>query len=460
MATARILVVDDEEDMLEVCQETLEPLGVEVETATVSTRALERLGEKAFDLMIVDLKMPGMDGLQLLGRARELDPEMLVLMITAYPTIETAVEAIKQGAFDYITKPFAPDQLRVTVERALRQKRLRDENLRLRRQLQLSAAAVEIVGRSAAMQAIRELVRRVAPTDSNVLILGESGTGKELVARSIHGQSRRHQGPFVPLDCGALPETLAEAELFGYEKGAFTGAAARTPGLLEIADGGTFFLDEVCELSNALQVKLLRVLQERQFRRVGGRQFFSVDVRIIAATNRNIEKEVREGRFREDLFYRLNTITLHLPPLRERREDIPLLTTHFIQKFARFAPREVKGITPEALDVLAAYPWPGNIRELSNIIERATTLCRSEYIDVCDLPDELVQKEKICVRLSSDSTYHRAKHNIIEAFEKDYLSRLLVETDGNITQAARKAGLPRASFQRLIRKYRIKKKLE
>lgn len=307
------------------------------------------------------------------------------------------------------------------------------------------------------MQAVLELVERVAPTDANILIVGESGTGKELIARSIHLQSRRQQRPFVPLDCGALPETLAEAELFGHEKGAFTGATTRTPGLLEIADGGTFFLDEVCELTNALQVKLLRVLQERQFRRVGGRQFINVDVRLIAATNRNIEKVVQDGRFREDLFYRLNTITLHLPPLRERREDIPLLVTHFIQKFARFAPREVKGITPEALNALAAHEWPGNVRELSNVIERAVSLCRSDYLDLCDLPDDLAQKERVCVCVSWDSTYHRAKRKIIEAFEKDYLSRLLVETGGNITHAARKAGLPRASFQRLVRKYRIEK---
>ncbi|MBI4470005.1 MAG: sigma-54-dependent Fis family transcriptional regulator [Acidobacteria bacterium] len=456
MPMSRILVVDDEADMLEVCQDTLAVLGVEVETERLATRALERLKGNAFDLMIADLKMPGMDGLELLRQAKELDPEMLVLMITGYPTIETAVEAIRQGAFDYVAKPFAPDQLRVTVERALRQKRLRDENLLLRRQLALISNSVEIVGQSAAIQGVLELMRRVGPTDSNILVMGESGTGKELIARGIHAQSRRQQKSFVPLDCGALPETLAESELFGYEKGAFTGATVRTPGLLEIANGGTFFLDEVCELTAPLQVKLLRVLQERQFRRVGGRQLIAVDVRIIAATNRNVPKEVESGRFREDLYYRLNTIVIHAPPLRERPEDIPLLATHFSQKFAGNSSHKIGGIAPETLQALSAYPWPGNVRELSNVIERAVSLCRGEYVDVCDLPDDLIHTERVCVPLSWEHTYHRAKREVIEAFEKDYLSRMLLESGGNITQTARIVGLPRTSLQRLVRKYQIR----
>jgi DNA-binding NtrC family response regulator len=457
MEMAKILVVDDEEDMLEVCQDALSRPTIRVETQSRSRQAVDRLREEPFDLLIADLKMPELDGLDLLKLARELDPEMLVLIVTGYPTVETAVEAIKRGAFDYIIKPFSPDQLRLTVDRALKQKRLREENERLRKQVERAYGPVQIIGHSQVMRDLVDLVRKVAPTDSNVLIVGESGTGKELVARSLHRQSRRVDKPFVPLDCGALPETLAEAELFGYEKGAFTGATAKSPGLLEIAHGGTFFLDEVCELTGALQVKLLRVLQERQVRRVGGRQLIDVDVRIIAATNRDIDRAVKDDSFREDLFYRLNTIAIHVPPLRERKEDIPLLAAHFIEKFSKFTPREVKGITEEALTYLMQYHWPGNVRELSNVIERAVSLARGEYIDACDLPNELGRKEKVCLPFSSNSSFQRAKREVVESFEREYLSRLLTETGGNVTRAAERAGLPRASFQRLLRKYRIEK---
>lgn len=454
---ASILVIDDEPDMLEVCRESLLEPAYRTETETSALKALERLREKSFDLLVVDLRMPDMDGIQLLSRARQYDPDILGLIITGHPTIDTAVEAVKQGAFDYLAKPFTPDQLRTAVGKALVQRRVYEENRALRKQLQRSYEVSDVVGQSQAMGELLGLVRKIGPTDTNVLLLGESGTGKELIARCIHWQSLRREYPMVPIDCAALPETLAEAELFGYEKGAFTGAAARTPGLLEIANNGTFFLDEVCELPPNLQVKLLRVLQERQIRRVGGRRQIDVDIRVIAATNRDLNEAVAQGIFRGDLFYRLNTITVRIPPLRERAEDIPLLVNHFIRKFEHPCRKEVEGITPQALDLLCRYPWPGNVRELSNVVERALTLIQTPYLDVCDLPHEMaVTVGGHPALLQDHSSFAAAKREAIRFFEKEFLDKLLSQCSGNVSRAAREASLTRSSLQRLLRRHGLK----
>lgn len=450
---AKILVVDDEPDMLEVCRETLPAPAYHTETETSGLKALDRVREESFDLLVVDLCMPDLDGIELITRARQYDPDIMGVIITGYPTIDSAVRAVKEGAFDYLTKPFGPDQLQIVVEKALAQKRVREENRALRQQLQRSYGFPEVVGQSKALLELLDMVRKIAPTEANVLLVGESGTGKELIARCIHWQSPRRDHPLVPVDPAALPETLADAELFGYEKGAFTGAAARTPGLLEIANHGTFFLDEVCELSLNLQAKLLRVLQERQLRRVGGRRWISVDIRVIAATNHDLERAVAQNTFREDLLYRLNTVTLRLPPLRERVEDIPLLAHHFLKRFAHPGRKEVGGVTPQALDLLCRYRWPGNVREVSNVIERAVALTYGPCLDLCDLPQEMIQAAARQAPVSNHCRFAVAKRQAVETFEIGFLRRLLVENSGNVSRAARQAGLPRSSLQRLLRRH-------
>lgn len=390
---SRVLVADDEESNLTILERILGRAGFDVRVARSGPEALDRLREEPADLLLTDLRMPGMDGLELLKAARTVAPELEVVVMTAYGTVEVAVEAMHQGAYDFLTKPLDKRSLLKTVRKALEKAQLLAENRLLREQVAAQTEATGplagMVGRSDSFRDVLEEVAQVAPSEATVLIRGESGTGKELLARAIHELSDRKAGPLVRVNCAAIPETLFESELFGYEKGAFTGAANRKPGRFELADGGTLFLDEVAEMDLAAQVKLLRVLQEGEFERVGGTKTVSVDVRLVAATNRDLERMVAQRTFREDLYYRLNVIPMRLPPLRERADDIPLLASHFVQTFAAKNRKELRGITDEALDALSAWSWPGNIRELENTIERAVVLSRGDTLGIEDLPPRM-----------------------------------------------------------------------
>jgi len=450
----RILVIDDEEDMLENCSRILRRIGYEPLTEKDPVRAVEAIERERPDLVLTDLRMPEMDGIEILRATKQIDPEIPVILFTAYATIETAVEAIKEGAFDYIPKPFSADQLQVSIERALQQKRLLEENRRLKEQVASTYSFENIVGKSLPMLQVFELIKKVAKSEANVLILGESGTGKELVARSIHANSRRAERAFIPVDCASLPETLLESELFGHEKGAFTGAVSSRPGLFEFANGGTIFLDEVGDLGMNLQAKLLRVLQERQIRRVGGNRFIDVDVRVISATNRDLQAAVSRGEFREDLYYRLNVISIPLPPLRERKGDIPLLAQHYLKKYSAASGKEIKGITPRAMELLEAYSWPGNVRELQNVIERAVVLAEGEHITPADLPEYLKGKgHAIPLEPLENLPLKEAKERQVKLFEREYLVHLLERHHGNISQAARAAGVDRKTIHRLLKRH-------
>jgi DNA-binding NtrC family response regulator len=385
----RILIVDDEVNARAALIELLRDEGYSVESAADGFKALGKVADFAPDLVVTDLKMPGMDGLQLLEKLRENDPELPVIMMTAFGEIETAVRAMRSGARDYLAKPVNMGELSAVVSRELEQRRLRAENHVLRARLSEKYSFENIVGDSAPMQDIFKTVAQVAPSRASVLITGESGTGKELIAAAIHQRSTRAKGPFVKLHCAALAESLLESELFGHERGSFTGAQTRRDGRFSQANQGTLFLDEIGEISQAVQVKLLRFLQEREFERVGGNETISVDVRVIAATNRNLPQMVAEGKFREDLFYRLNVISLEMPSLRQRASDVPLLASYFLRKYAAENAKEIKGFTADALDHLTAYSWPGNVRELENVIERAVVLAQSGEITLSNLPPQL-----------------------------------------------------------------------
>jgi len=384
----RILVVDDEESMREFLSIMLHREGYQVEAVQDGSQAVERLKAQAFDLVITDIQMPRLDGFGVLAHVLERTPETVVIMITAFSTTEQAVEAMKLGAYDYITKPFRNDEIRLIVKNALERKELRHENLQLKKELGERYAFGNLIGKSKAMREVYDLVEKVAVSKVNVLITGESGTGKEMVARAIHYNSDRGEQAFVPINCGAIPENLLESELFGHEKGSFTGATQRKEGLFEVADGGTLFLDEIGELPPMMQVKLLRVLQDREIRRGGGTKNQKVDVRIVAATNKDLESEVAEGNFREDLFYRLNVIRIDLPPLRRRREDIPVLIEHF---FAKYSPDTNIAVAEDAMRTMLDYQWPGNIRELENVIERCTVLSHGDGLDSSCLPPQMLR---------------------------------------------------------------------
>lgn len=453
MARACILVVDDEEGMLEVCADTLRKLPeAEITTERLSRRAAERLSSENFDLLITDIRLPEVNGVELLRIARRHDPNLPVLMLTAFPSVETAVESMKLGAADYITKPFLPDDLMATVRRLLEENRLRQENRLLQRQVERTYSFDEIVGQSAAMHVVRENIEQISRTNSDVLIVGETGVGKELVARSLHERSSRKSKRFVPVDCGAIPENLMESELFGHERGAYTGAHMRSLGLLEFAGGGTFFLDEIAELPLHLQAKLLRVLQERKFRRVGAKEEISVNVRVVAATNRDLAVEMRERRFRDDLFYRINVARIEIPPLRERREDIPLLLSRFNERYARDMEKPGIQVEPEVVEVLSRYPWPGNVRELQNLIKRMLTMTRDDVLLLDDLPDEIVIQAGESPGADRQGFFHlRAQR--MAAFEKEYLASLLRSCAGDVSEAARNARLPRGTVYRLLKKH-------
>ncbi len=468
MTARRVLIVDDEADMVENCARILRRSGLKCLTALDPKEGLALVETERPDVLLTDLKMPGMDGLELLRRAREVDPALPVILITAFATIESAVAAIKEGAFDYLPKTFSVDQLSLTVERALRQRQLQEENRNLREQLQEAFGLENLVGRSAAMVQVFELIKKAARSEANILILGESGTGKELVARAVHANSPRATHPFVPVDCASLPENLLESELFGHEKGAFTGAIRTKPGLMETADSGTLFLDEIAELPLGLQVKLLRALQEREIRRVGGTSVVDVDVRVVSATNRDLRESVAKGQFREELYYRVNVIEIRLPPLRDRLGDLKLLAHTFLKKYGR---ERFTGFEPDTLAALEAYPWPGNVRELQNIVERACALADGDGITLRDLPDHILsggrRQEALPGRSAvvgvaepltsgADLPLKEAKERWMHVLEGSYLRDLLERHGGNISAAAKAAGIDRKTFHRLISKYQIK----
>jgi len=449
---SRILVVDDERSMREFLEILLRKEGYEVSTAGDVDGALLALESDDFDLVISDIQMPGKSGLDLLKAIRDTQSDALVVMITAFATTETAISAMKEGAYDYVTKPFKVDEIKLVIQKALEKKVLSTENARLRSELRSERRERQLVGNSAAMQQVYEMVGRIAATKANVLIVGESGTGKELVARAIHTESDRAEAPFVALNCGAIPENLLESELFGHVKGAFTGAVGNKAGLFEAADTGTLFLDEVGELTLPLQVKLLRAIQEKTIRRVGGTSDRRVDVRILAATNRRLEDEVAANRFREDLYYRLNVIQLELPPLRERMEDLPLLVHHFVEKFARELGKPVRGLSEEAMARLRAHAWPGNVRELENGIERAVALSRSEWIEAEALPPALGQASDDRQTAANLPEGRVDLDNLVADYERGLLLHALTRAGGVKKRAAHFLGISFRSFR-----YRLEK---
>ncbi len=466
MNPARILIVDDEPDMLENCTRILSPQGYRCITAENGRAGLALLERVRPDVLLTDLKMPEMDGMTLLRHAHELDPALPVIMITGFATIESAVAAVKEGAFDYLPKNFSVDQLRLSVERALRHRGLQVENRNLREQLQQTLGLENIVGRSSAMTQVFELVKKAARSEANILVIGESGTGKELIARAVHANSPRAGQPFVPVDCASLPEHLLESELFGHEKGAFTGAVRNKPGLVEMAHRGTLFLDEIAELPVALQVKLLRVLQERQIRRVGGTSLVDVDVRVVSATNRDLADAIAKGQFREELFYRINVIAIRLPPLRERAGDVRLLAHTFLK---RFGPARGTTMDMAATEALERYRWPGNVRELQNVMERACALADGPTVTVADLPDHVLHSPpppvaapsgidggEVAPPAGTELTLKAAKEQWLQVLEVSYLRDLLARHDGNVSSAAKAAGIDRKTFHRLINKYDLR----
>jgi DNA-binding NtrC family response regulator len=462
----RILIVDDEPDMVDNCARILRRAGYRCLTASDPQRAAGLLESERPDLLLTDLKMPGIDGLALLRCARELDPALPVVVITAFATIESAVSAIKDGAFDYLPKNFPVDQLTLVVERALRQRRLALENLHLREQLRTTFALDNVVGRSPAMAQVFELVKKAARSQANILVLGESGTGKELIARAIHANSPRAAQAFVPIDCASLPENLLESELFGHERGAFTGAVRAKPGLMEVAAGGTLFLDEIAELPVSLQVKLLRALQERQIRRVGGTSLLDVDVRVVSATNRDLREAAARGNFREELYYRVNVIEIRLPPLRERAGDVRLLAHAFLKRYGQ---GRVLGYDDAVMAALESYPWPGNVREMQNAVERACALAEGNAISLRDLPEHVRAGARagparpgaelppeLHVAAAADLGLKEAKERWMAVLEASYLRELLGRHGGNISAAAKAAGVDRKTFHRLVNKHRIR----
>ena len=452
-----ILIVEDEQDMLYGLRKILSNQGHKVEIAGSGSAGLEKVQKSNFDIVVTDLRMPDVDGMELLRKVKKLHSDTIVIVITGYGTVENAVEAMKLGAYDYITKPFDTEHLRIVVQKAMKQISLTNENRYLKQQIKEAKDFQNIIGESCKMHDVFKVADKVARTDTTVLLLGESGTGKELIARYIHYNSQRKNGVFIPVNCGALTETLLESELFGHEKGSFTGAISSKRGLIEIASGGTFFFDEIGDVSPAVQGKLLRVLQEREFMRVGGVDTITADIRLIAATNKNLEKCLKEGTFREDLYYRLNVVSIRLPTLRERKDDIPLLAQFFLRRFSKKMRKNISEIQRDVLEVLMEYDWPGNVRELENVIERAVVLATEDaMVELSHLPDKLLETHLDAGTLLTGRSYREAKQQAMDSFNKEFLERLLQMSNGNISQAAKKAKMDSANFRRLMRKCDIR----
>lgn len=443
MKSARILVVDDELIMRESLSGWLQRDGYEVETAASGEEALDKIKEVRFDILLVDIKMEGISGLEVLKRVKDDDPDVAIVMITAFGSIATAIEAIKNGAFDYLLKPFDPHELGVLIEKIRESQAQAVENLYLREQYRERTRFESLIGQSPVMQTIFDLIQNVAPTNSTVLITGETGTGKGLAAKAVHSNSPRCHGPFVIVNCGAIPEHIMESELFGYQKGAFTDAKTTKKGRLEMAHGGTLFLDEIGEISMRMQIDLLRVLEDHIFYRVGGTQPMEADFRVIAATNRDLNEAIRHGAFREDLYYRLNVFSFKMPSLSERKEDIPLLAEHFLHRFSNETNKQIDNISREAMDEMMLYEWPGNIRELENAIERAVVVSRTRKILPEDLP--ISRSKDICV--SSDKT--------LAGIEKVHVGRMLHENNWNISKTAKELGIDRSTLYSKMKRYGI-----
>ena len=445
----KLLVVDDEEIALNNLVHVLKKEGYDVAASQNGPDALKLLEKTPFNLVLTDLKMEKVDGMRLLKRAKELYPNIEVIMITGYATVDSAIEAMKAGAYHYIAKPYKLDEVRKVVQEAVEKNRLKEENTRLKEHLKSFHGETQIITDNLKMKNLLDTAGRVAMTNSNVVISGESGTGKELLARFLHERSTRSAGPLMSINCGVFNEELLTNELFGHEKGAFTGATEMKKGLVETADGGTLFLDEITEMSPAMQVKLLRVLQEKEVMRVGGVKPIKIDVRFIAATNRNLQEEVHDGHFRQDLYFRINVVALHLPPLADRRDDIPLLAHHFLKKYATLMGKKVTNIAPEVIEMLSMYDFPGNIRELENIIERGLALANSDTIEVQHLPEDLRNANLLTFRKKNGGIPSLADQ------EKAYIEWVLKETGDNKTLAAQTLGIDRVSLWRKLKKYGV-----
>ncbi len=450
-----LLVVDDDTAHRTMLRTLVSGWGYEIFEADDGGTAVDMVRQRAYDMVLMDVRMLKVSGLEALVAIKNLNPAIPVVIMTAYSSVETAVDALKQGAHDYLTKPLDFDKLRITIERAMEHTRLKEENLRLRESLGLRFDRSRIIGQSPAMVKLLDTVSQVAPSEATVLITGESGTGKELIAAAVHFNSSRRDGPFVQLNCAAITETLLESELFGHEKGAFTGAERRREGRFLQADGGSLFLDEVSEMPLAMQVKLLRVLQEREFTRVGGDAAVRVDVRLIAATNRHLPEFIAAGRFREDLYYRLNVVGLSVPPLRARREDIPLLVQHFLATFAERNRKPIKGVTPQAMDRLIRYSWPGNVRELMNAVERAVVLARADYLSEEDFA--LMPAEEASPAPLASSPGGRADHLSLDEIEKATILKALEAAGGNKSETARRLGITRRTLHKKLKIYGVMK---
>lgn len=459
---AVILVVDDDLSLRESLGELLRSFGYRVDNVSEGSEALKRIGEVSYDCALVDLKMPGMDGIELMARIYQTRASLPVIIMTGYATVENAVEAMKKGAADYVVKPFRPDELRLRIENVLARAQLVEENIFLKREISERIQFDNIIGVSEPMQDIFRLIQKVAPTDSTILIQGESGTGKELVAQAIHFNSLRKDKKFIAVDCGALPETLLESELFGHVKGSFTGAIVTKRGLLEVAHGGTFFLDEVGDLSPGIQAKLLRVLQEKEFRQVGGIKSIRVDIRLVAATNKDLNVMIEHGGFREDLYYRLDIVPIHLPPLRARKDDIPFLVEHFIAKHNKKRDKAIKGLSLDAMNALIDYEWPGNIRELEHMVERLVVMSDGPTIERDQLPT-IIQGKRVCFNITVPQDREELKQMkkhirtaAVENIERTFVNEILRRNNWNVSKAARDVGMKRQNLQNLIRKYNIK----
>ena len=445
MSSAKILIVDDELIMRESLAGWLQRDGHTVQTAPSGEEGLEKLKDSRFDIMLVDIKMEGMSGLEVLQQVKESDPDVAVVMITAYGSIPTAIQAMKNGAYDYMLKPFDPNELGVLIEKIIRYQEQEREMLFLREEQKARTRFESMIGQSKPMQDVFDLICDVAPVDSTVLITGETGTGKGLAAKAIHTNSPRCNGPFVTVNCGAIPEHLMETELFGHQKGAFTDAKETKKGRLELGHGGTIFLDEVGEISMRMQIDLLRVLEDRVFYRVGGTQPLEVDFRVIAATNRDLEKAIKDGSFREDLFYRLNVVSMIMPPLKRRKEDIPLLAEHFLQRFIQETNKPIDKIDREAMDEMMLYDWPGNVRELENAMERAVVVGKSREILPEDLP------------ILCHEPLHAPRNNSLKEVEKAHILQILTDNGWNIARSAKMLGIDRSTLYSKIKRYEIKK---
>jgi DNA-binding NtrC family response regulator len=449
---ARVLVVEDDREMCRFLSDLLTEEGYEVDVVYGGSSAVERYKQKSFDVTITDLMMPGMKGTELVRHLKQIDPDALILLITAFGSIESAVETIQVGAFNYLTKPFRTEEILLHVSRALEQRTLRKEVQRLRTEIRGRYGFENIIGKSEKMRRVFEVISQIGEVPANVLITGESGTGKEIIARAIHYNSSRSEGHFVAINCAAIPETLLESELFGYLRGAFTDAKKDRKGLFQEASGGTLFLDEISEVPLNLQAKLLRVIEDKEVRPLGANKGEKIDLRVVAASNRDLERSVGESKFRQDLFYRLNLIHIDLPPLRERLDDVPLLIDHFIQKFREMSKRRISGITEEALAALLNYHWPGNVRELEHIIERAVLLGKEETIDLADLPPPLLTKvdREVSLGQALDKRY------TLKDLECEYIKKVMESTGGNKTEAANILGVDRTTLYRKLEEAKIK----